>query len=175
MRTDSIKVDLKLLSGEISGTWKPDETEAKASWEMYVELITRVSRSSPQPDEGLLREALDTLECLCGTTREILRKYGAIVAQPSGGGDLAFGSLAIAVLNLCLRPVMVKWCLLLQEWESQKPAHVSASTHEQNWDQAAALRQELEEVRAVLGYYASLLEKAAGVPPPLADRRTGKS
>jgi hypothetical protein len=174
MKTDAIKVNLKLPSLEMSGTWKPDETERKASWEMYVELITRIGGPSPRPDEAMTQEALDSLDSLCGVTREILRKYGAIVAQPSGGGDLSFGAIAIAVLNLSLRPVLARWRRPLQEWGSQKPAHVSASAHEQIWDRAVELRQELQEVRAVLGHFADLLETAAGVPP-LAGRQAGKS
>lgn len=39
-----VKVSLTLpYIGGIEGTWQPDESEKKAAWEMYVELITRIS------------------------------------------------------------------------------------------------------------------------------------
>ncbi|MGW3011312.1 hypothetical protein ACWC9R_21125 [Streptomyces sp. NPDC001219] len=46
--------------GEISGTWRPDDAERKAAWELYVELITRVSVIELGPAEGVLREALSS-------------------------------------------------------------------------------------------------------------------
>lgn len=40
---ESVKVKLNIpLVGGIEGTWKFDENEKKAAWEMYVELITRI-------------------------------------------------------------------------------------------------------------------------------------
>jgi hypothetical protein len=165
METEGIQVDLKLPSLEIAGMWQPDESEHNASWEMYVELVTRISGIEARPGEGRLRDALTSLHHLVAETRRILRSYGPIVAQPSGGGDLSFGYIAVAVSNLVLRPLLDRWHLLLQEWESRKPAEVSLPAHEQSWDRAIELRQELTQVRAVLGQYAALLEKAAGVPP----------
>jgi hypothetical protein len=161
---DDITVNLKLPSREISGTWKPDESEHNAAWEMYVELVTRIHLIAARPDEGLLQEALASLDGLSERTREILRAYGPIVAQPSGGGDLSFGSIAVAVLNLAARPVIAKWRPLLQDWAEQKPAGVPDWAHEQNWDRAAELRQALDDVRAVLRQFAALLEQAAEVP-----------
>ena len=39
-----VKVSLNLpYIGGVEGTWKPDESERNAAWEMYVELITRIS------------------------------------------------------------------------------------------------------------------------------------
>jgi hypothetical protein len=90
----SVKVSLNLPIGGVEGTWEPDESERDAAWEMYVELITRISVAELKPDEGLLREALSSLHTLFGTTRTILRKYGPSIAQPKGEGDLSFGYLA---------------------------------------------------------------------------------
>ena len=66
-----IAVRLKLpFLGEISGTWEPGLAERDAAWELYIELITRVSVVDLGPDEGLVREALSSLYTLFGTTRE---------------------------------------------------------------------------------------------------------
>ena len=71
---------------KIQGSWQPDEAEQNAAWELYVELITRISVQELKPDEGLLREALSSLYQLFGETRLILRKYGPSVAKPKGMG-----------------------------------------------------------------------------------------
>ena len=105
----SVKVNLKLpFIGGVEGTWEPDESEQKAAWEMYVELITRISVSELKPDEGLLREALSSLYTLFDTTRKILREYDPSIARPKGKDKLSFGYLAVAILNVVLRPVLAK-------------------------------------------------------------------
>ena len=170
----SVKVSLKLpYVGGIEGTWEPYESERKAAWEMYVELVTRISVAELRPDEGLLREALTSLYTLFSTTRGILRQYGPSVAQPKGGGTLSFGYLAIAILNTVLRPVLAKWHPLLLDHESNKSISASPLEHEKNWDKQGELRQILNEVRASLIEYANILATVADVPSLIIER-TGK-
>jgi hypothetical protein len=58
-RPSEINVELGLpYIGKVSGMWKPDEAEQRAAWELYIELVTRISVAGLQPDEGLLRESL---------------------------------------------------------------------------------------------------------------------
>jgi hypothetical protein len=166
MRLTSISVNLKLpFLGDISGEWQPDENERNAAWEMYVELVTRVSVVQLGPDEGLLREALSSLYSLFGTTREILRKYGPGIAKPKGNGKLSFGYLAVSVLNGALRPILAKWHPLLKDYEARKPAETSSVEWERRWDHAADLRQALEQIRGPLKAYAGLLAEVAQIPP----------
>ena len=78
----NLKIGLKVpFIGNIEGDWKPDRTEQDASWEMYVELVTRISITELKPDEGSLREALASLYSLFNTTRGILRQYGPSVRR----------------------------------------------------------------------------------------------
>ena len=105
---DGVEVGLHLGIFEVKGKWKPDEGQKKAAWEMYVELVTRISVAELHEDEGLLREALSSLYSLFITTRTILRQYGPSVAKPHDGSDLSFGFLAVAILNGVLRPVLAK-------------------------------------------------------------------
>lgn len=161
----SVKVSLTLpYIGGVEGTWEPDETERNAAWEMYVELITRISVAELKPDEGLLREALSSLYTLFDTTRKILRKYGPSVAQPKGEDGISFGYLAVAILNTVLRPVLAKWHPLLLDHESTKDSTISPLEHESQWEKHEELRQVLNEVRSVLIEYAELLAQVAGVP-----------
>jgi hypothetical protein len=77
VKLKNVKVNLTLpLIGSVEGTWEPNETEKDAAWELYVELITRISVVELKPDEGLLREAMASLYSLFATTRGILKKYG---------------------------------------------------------------------------------------------------
>lgn len=161
-----VKVSLTLpFIGGVEGTWKPDESERNAAWEMYVELITRISVVELKSDEGLLREALSSLYTLFGTTRTILRKYGPSIAQPKGKDDLSFGYLAVAILNTVLRPVLAKWHPMLRDYESTRSGSVSPLEHERQWDKHDELRQVLNDVRGTLIEYTDLLAEVAEVPP----------
>jgi hypothetical protein len=167
----SVKVSLTLpYIGGIEGTWEPDESERRAAWEMYVELITRISVAELQPEEGLLREALSSLYTLFDTTRKILREYGPSVAQPKGEDNLSFGYLAVAILNTVLRPVLAKWHPLLLDYENTRQSSVSSLEHERQWDKHEELRQVLNDVRQVLTEYTNLLAEVAGVPALMVER-----
>ncbi len=160
----SIKVGLQLpYLGSIEGTWEPDEEEKKAAWEMYVELVTRISVMPLQPEEGSLREALTSLYSLFGLTREILRAHGPSVAQAKKDA-LSFGYLAVAILNTILRPLLAKWHPVLKSYEETRPISLSPLEHEHKWAHYSELRQEIEEARLVLIQYANLLAQVAEVP-----------
>jgi pimeloyl-ACP methyl ester carboxylesterase len=149
---------------EIGGTWVPDREEKTAAWELYVELVTRISVVELQPSEGLLREALSSLYSLFQTTRSILTAHGPGIAVPKGNGQLSFGYLAVAMLNLGIRPVVAKWQPLLLHWESSRATDISPLEHEQRWPESAELRRVLNELRTVLIQYADTLARVAGVP-----------
>lgn len=167
----SVKVKLKLPHiAEIEGTWKPDKNQRNAAWEMYVELITRISVVELKPDEGLLREALSSLYTLFATTRNILCKYGPSIARPKGEDNLSFGYLAVAILNVVLRPVLAKWHPLLLDYESTKKSPVPPLEHEKQWEKYEELRQVLNDVRSVLIEYANLLAQVAKVPSLIVQR-----
>lgn len=170
MKLKEIGVDLDLKFLKLSGKWSPDEEERKAAWEMYVELITRISVAELRPDEGLLREALSSLHSLFDTTRKILKDHGPDVARPSKDGDLSFGFIAVAVLNLHLRPILSKWHPMLLDHENCRVADVSAFAHEKAWEHSKTLRKVLNDLRPTMIDYANLLAAAANVPPLILDR-----
>ena len=151
--------------GGIEGSWEPELDEQMAAWELYVELVTRISVAKLDPGEGLLRETLASLYSIFESSRAILRKYGPSIARPKGKEALSFGVLAIAILNFVLRPVLVKWHPLLLDHESRKETGVSSLEHESKWDKNAELREVLEEVRGNLIQYANILADIAEIPP----------
>jgi hypothetical protein len=164
LKSLSMSLGLPFGLGGISGTWEPSEAERNAAWEMYVELITRISVEELSPGEGSLREALTSLYSLFETTRNILRNYGPGVAMPSVGTELSFGKIAVTVLNKALRPLLTKWHPELAHYESLRPEGTSPIEHERNWDRAEELRSDLNEVRGSLRAYASYLGEVADVP-----------
>lgn len=159
-----MQVSLNFHFLQISGTWEPNDDERKAAWELYVELVTRISVVPLSPDEGLLREALTSLYSLFATTRDILRRYGPDVAEPKPGGQYNFGTLAVAMLNIGLRPMLARWHPALEDWEAARPEQVSRGEHEHAWEQAEQLRDALEATRDLLTQYARLMADASGVP-----------
>ena len=157
-----IKLNLHFL--EISGTWKPNDSERKAAWELYVEIVTRVAAVPLSAESGLLREALTSLHSLFQTTRSILRRYGPSVAEPKPDGQYNFGFLAVALLNFGIRPLLSCWHPSLADWEASRPIERSRSEHERAWERAPVLRAELAKTRELLMSYADALAKACGVP-----------
>ena len=136
-----------------------DLAERNAAWEFYIELTTRVALQGLTPQKGLVREAMNSLYILFGSTREILRKAGPKV----GASHDSVGEIAIAVLNNGLRPFLSKWHPLLQEWEEQKAEGVSPQRHERAWEQEIIVRGELDALRADLAKYAEALGEICGV------------
>ncbi len=171
----SVSLGLPFGIGSISGTWEPDENERRAAWEMYVELVTRISVQELGPEEGFLREALTSLYSLFGTTRQILRDHGPEVAQLSKRSELSFGTIAVRVLNEALRPFLATWHPALSYHETARPENVSPIDHERAWEKAPELRAELNELRGTLRGYADLLGKVAGVPSLIERPRTDDS
>jgi hypothetical protein len=157
-----VRVNLGVL--ELSGEWEPNNAERDAAWELYVELITRVSVVPLSPDEGLLREALSSLYSVFASTRAILRKYGPDIAERKPSGQYNFAFLAVTILHTGIRPLLARWHPELQDWEGQRTALVSIASHERAWPLAAALRTELDDARIALTDFAAALATACGVP-----------
>lgn len=153
------KVSVHLPFGIGGAEWEADPTERRAAWSLYVELVTRIAIQPLEADEGLLREALNSLYSLFAVTRQILREAGPDV----GASYESVGGIAIAVLNKGLRPFLAKWHPLLQAWEAQRPVQVNPKEHEQNWTEEPKLRSELESLRQELEQYANALATIAGV------------
>lgn len=92
---------LKINVGFLEGEFAPSDPDRDAAWELYVELLTRVTTQYLPPDDGDEKAALDTVHAIFPLTREILRRRG------SGCGE--FAKLAIPVLNQVVRPFTAKW------------------------------------------------------------------
>ena len=156
----NVKLDLKLPGiGGIQGTWEPDESEIRAAWELYVEMVTRTPLGGFSPQEGSVREALTSIYTLFDTTRGILKSYGPSVARPKSGKELSFGYLAVSMLNFVLRPLLTAWHPRLRVWERDNP-----NSEEKEWSGQSDFVVALNEVEDQLRQYADLFAEVAEVP-----------
>lgn len=92
---------LKINLGFLETEFAPKDPDRAAAWELYVELLTRITTQSLAPEDGDEKTALDSIYAIFPLTREILRRHG------SGCGE--FAKLAIPVLNQIIRPFTAKW------------------------------------------------------------------
>jgi hypothetical protein len=88
-----------------------------------------------------------------------------VVAKRHDGADQSFGSIAVAVLNKVLRPVLSEWHPALLDYEARRAPERPRAEHERLWERGDELREALGEVRTALSQYADLLAAVAGVEP----------
>ena len=134
----SLKINAHFLEME----WKPNEPDKDAAWEMYVELITRITTQSLSEEDGNEQAALESIYSLFPLTRDILKKYGRDAQE--------FAKLAIVVLNQIIRPFTTKW---------HKFALNGAFENE---EQRKEFRKELEDLQNKLAIYTKMLADMAG-------------
>ncbi|MFX1284730.1 MAG: hypothetical protein ACFFB5_13810 [Promethearchaeota archaeon] len=149
----------------ISGTFVPNKNEEEAAWELYVELITRITVVKLKKDKGFLREALNSYHSLFKTTRGIMREKGPDLARPKSSSKITLGLIAVSVLNYVLRPLLTEWHPILEDYESTRPKNLSRKAHEDKWENNKDLRDKIAETRETLLHYAQLLADIAKVEP----------
>lgn len=81
--------------------WKPNRSDRKAAWAMYVEMVTRVITQPLPPDSGDEKAALESVHSLFQSTRDILKEHGK--------GCNEFPKIAIEILNQQVRPFTTEW------------------------------------------------------------------
>jgi hypothetical protein len=92
---------LKIKLGFLEGEFAPSDPDRAAAWELYIELLTRITTQYLAPEDGDEKVALDSVYALFPLTREILRRHGSGCAE--------FAKLSIPVLNQVIRPFTSKW------------------------------------------------------------------
>lgn len=140
---------LKLTLGFLEAEFKPQDSDRNAAWELYVELLTRITTQYLSPDDGDETAALDSVHALFPLTRDILRKHG------SGAGE--FAKIAIPVLNQVLRPFASKWHRLCLAKAFDAP------------DGRREFRVELAALQRMLRAYTRALGAMAAIERDLAD------
>ena len=134
-----VKLNTRLLELEFT----VDQADQDAAWELYIEMLTRISTQPLPVETGDEQTALDSVYSLFPITREILRRHGR--------GTIQFAKVAIPVLNQIVRPFTAKW---------HKESLRGAFDHE---DRRKEFREELTTLQEDLRNYNRLLADIAEV------------
>jgi hypothetical protein len=136
---DSLKINAKFLELEL----KFEESDRKAAWELYIELITRTTTQRLTKEHGNELAAIDSVYQIFPLTRQIIKE--------NGRNCIEFTKIAIVVLNQVIRPFTTKWHKL------------SLESALQDKKMCKEFRKELAELQDVLRKYTQMLSEMAGV------------
>lgn len=92
---------IKLKVGFAEVEFGPTEDDQTAAWDMYVELITRITTQPLDDATGDEETALNSVYQLFPITRDILKSRGRNAEN--------FTKIAVIVLNQIIRPFTAKW------------------------------------------------------------------
>ena len=138
-KLDTVRLSFSGLEAEL----KFNDTDRRAAWELYIELLTRVAANPLQEDSGDESQALQSLREIFGITRRVLKEYGPDAAE--------FTKIAILVLNFIIRPFTSKWHKKSLEGAFNDPEEV------------VVFRKELTLLQSQLVNYMKALADIAGV------------
>ncbi len=134
---------LKINAGFLAMEWNPSEPDKKAAWDLYVELLTRITVQKLDDTHGDERTALSSIYSLFPTTREIIKE--------NGRDCIEFTKLAIVILNQKIRPFTAKWHKIAME-DGFK-----------NEEICKTFREELSDLQEVFNMYTKMLADMADV------------
>lgn len=134
---------LKLSPPFLEMEWNPAEPDKDAAWELYIELLTRITTQPLSDTDGDEETALHSVYSLFSLTRSIIKSHGR--------GCREFTKIAIVVLNQIIRPFTAKW------------HKTSVANKFDNTDVCEEFRVELSELQEKLCIYTMMLSDMAGV------------
>jgi hypothetical protein len=138
---------LKFTPPFLEMEWSPKDPDKNAAWEMYIELLTRITTQSLDKNHGDERSALKSIYAIFGLTREIIKNHGR--------GCKEFTKIAIVILNQVIRPFTEKWHGI-----AVKGGFSDSETCE-------TFRKELQELQNILSIYTQMIGEMAGVEEDL--------
>ena len=136
---DKLKLNAEFLEIELSF----NDTDKKAAWQLYVELLTRITTQPLTEFSGDEKSALTSIYSIFPATRDILKNQGSSCVQ--------FTKIAIVILNQVIRPFSAKW---------HKKSLEGAFEHQ---SECSEFRNELLELQNQLINYTGMLSDIAGV------------
>lgn len=135
----SLKISVPYLEME----WEPKDADKDAAWDLYIELLTRITTQPLRKSDGDEETALKSVYSLFEITRKILREHGRDCGE--------FSKVAIVVLNQVIRPFTAKWHRLQIEGAFNDKGKISE------------FRTELDALQSVLRKYTKMLSDMAGI------------
>ena len=134
---------LRIKAPFLEMEWKPQDEDKTAAWELYIELLTRITTQPLDVEHGDEKTALESVYSLFPITRQVLKNNTRHCIE--------FTKLAVVVLNQIVRPFTAKWHCLSQQGAFEDPKKKSE------------FRKELGDVELELRKYAKMLADMAGV------------
>lgn len=134
---------LKVKTPIMDMEWKPSDPDKDAAWDLYIELLTRIT-TQPLPDEdGIEKAALESVHSLFEITRQTLKAHGRSCVE--------FSRIAVIILNQVIRPFTSKW-----HKKSENNAFELS-------EECADFRSDLKALQIKLINYTGLLSELANV------------
>lgn len=134
---------LKIKAPFLEMDWNPAEPDRDAAWELYIELLTRITTQPLGDEDGDEKTALNSIFSLFSMTRTIIKSHGRDCIE--------FTKLAIVVLNQIIRPFTAKW------------HKISINKGFDDEKVCIEFRSELVELQKYLLIYTKMLADMAGV------------
>lgn len=148
-KLDSLEFPENILSGD----WTLTEDDRRASWELVIELFTRIT-TQPLPDrDGDEKAALTSVYHLFGISRDLMRKHGR--------DAMTFSLLTLAMLNQKVRPFTAKW-----HRKSEAGEFDNAETCREFRKELGVLRELLAQFGGALAVMADAADLNRLYPPP---------
>ena len=134
---------LKVKTPILDLDFEPSDYDKDAAWDLYVELLTRITTQRLPDAHGTEEAALDSVHKIFPLTRTTLKERGRKAEN--------FTRIAIIVLNQIIRPFTAKWHRLSEEGAFD------------NDEKCTEFRNELIKLQDKLKSYTSLLSDLADV------------
>jgi len=134
---------LKIKTPFLEANWQPKDEDKDAAWELYIELLTRITTQPLPKTHGDEATALESVHKLFELTRNVIKSHGRQCIE--------FTKIAIVILNQKVRPFTAKWHKLMLEDKFEDSQH------------RTRFRTELEQLQKVLRIYAKMLAEMASV------------
>jgi hypothetical protein len=135
----SLKINAIFLEME----WSPSEPDKNAAWELYIELLTRITTQKLDSNHGDEQTALNSVFSLFEITRKIIKN--------NGKDCIEFTKIAVIILNQKIRPFTAKW------------HKISIENQFQDEDICLDFRKDLVKLQSTLAIYTQMLAEMAGV------------
>lgn len=134
---------LKIKTPFLEMDWNPQDEDKAAAWELYIELLTRITSQPLDDAHGDEKTALASVSSIFESTRDVMKNNGRHCVE--------FTKIAIIVLNQIVRPFTAKWHGLSLNGAFENP------------DQCKEFRSELVKLQSILKIYTKMLADMAGV------------
>ncbi|WP_339133619.1 MAG: hypothetical protein WGN25_13255 [Candidatus Electrothrix sp. GW3-4] len=134
---------LKIKAPFLDMEWNPCDEDKDAAWELYTELLTRITTQNLPIETGDEKTALESVFKIFGLTRETIKTHGRKCIE--------FTKIAVVVLNQVIRPFTAKWhrCAVSDGFSDEEICK--------------DFRDDLVELQQKLRLYTRMLSDMAGV------------